>query len=230
MRHSLLAPGQASSARACIKDPRWNLKHRESAIVINPATVQQRTIPTPTRLREDSPSMPGMERVAHFTDIGNMRVSLPGCSTAPARTRRWGQEFRHHLTPEFRPARAGINSPLGIASNRRQFAEGCTTNIGYEKQVAQRLTQFLRRTAGQCQLRVHHKPTKRGPDDPGRPIYRLVTIGRQFVVYLSGNRGVSTTIVDGAQPEADVPQVRDVCPRLLKSCPEVRPSAGGADL
>ena len=69
-----------------IEHPLRNLEDREPAVVIGSALEYERAVPKPHRLYEDAPSMPRVEWISNLTNIINMGVSLPGCTTGAGLT------------------------------------------------------------------------------------------------------------------------------------------------
>ena len=94
-----------------IEHPLRNLEDREPAVVIGSALEYERAVPTPHRLYEDAPSMPRVEWISNLTNIINMGVSLPGCTTGADRTPHEVLEFRNPTRIGFRPATTDTSCP-----------------------------------------------------------------------------------------------------------------------
>ena len=92
------------SATLRIEHPLWNLEHGEPALIISPTTQHYRAASNAPGFHQDEFSVPRMEAVAHFLNIGNMGFSLPVCTMLAGRTAHWDLAYlidsnKLHLSP-----------------------------------------------------------------------------------------------------------------------------------
>ena len=73
------------SAILRIEHPLPNLEHGEPALIISPTTQHYRAASNAPGFHQDEFSVPRMEAVAHFLNIGNMGFSLPACTMLAGR-------------------------------------------------------------------------------------------------------------------------------------------------